>query len=158
MRSTGEFLLGRAPAHALFVGFFGSLLVAMVTRVTQGHSGRLLVMPKVGWFAFVAIQLVALLRIVAEVLPDAPAWQALAALGWLLAFAPWVLRSAAHLPAPARRRQAGLSAMSMMVFYPQIKTVHVAAVLCSGSLFFAARRAGAGRQAGAGRWRRRCAT
>ena len=26
--------------------------------------------------------------------------------------------------------------MSMMVFYPQIKTVHIAAVLCSGSLFF----------------------
>ena len=36
----GDFILGRAPAHALFVGFFGSLLVAMVTRVTQGHSGR----------------------------------------------------------------------------------------------------------------------
>src|SRR5690606_24262730 len=31
---------GRAPAHALYVGFFGSLLVAMVTRVPQGHSGR----------------------------------------------------------------------------------------------------------------------
>jgi uncharacterized membrane protein SirB2 len=25
--------------------------------------------------------------------------------------------------------------MSMMVFYPQIKTVHIAAVVCSGSLF-----------------------
>jgi uncharacterized protein involved in response to NO len=53
---TGEFLLGRAPAHALFIGFFGSVLVAMVTRVTQGHSGRPLVMPAVAWFAFVAIQ------------------------------------------------------------------------------------------------------
>jgi uncharacterized protein involved in response to NO len=40
---TGEFALGRAPAHVLFLGFFGSLLVAMVTRVTQGHSGRPLV-------------------------------------------------------------------------------------------------------------------
>ena len=26
--------------------------------------------------------------------------------------------------------------MSMMVFYPQIKSVHIAAVVCSGSLFF----------------------
>ena len=26
--------------------------------------------------------------------------------------------------------------MSMMLFYPQIKTVHIAAVVCSGSLFF----------------------
>ena len=41
---SGEFVLGRAPAHALFIGFFGSLLVAMVTRVTQGHSGRPLVL------------------------------------------------------------------------------------------------------------------
>ena len=89
---TGLFLLGRAPAHALFVGFFGSVLVAMVTRVTQGHSGRKLVMPTAAWFAFVAIQVVTLLRIFAEVLPDGMAWQAVAALGWLVAFAPWVAR------------------------------------------------------------------
>lgn len=89
---TGEFLLGRAPAHALFVGFFGSVLVAMVTRVTQGHSGRALVMPTAAWFAFVAIQLVAVLRVFAEVVADGMAWQAIAAAGWLLAFAPWVAR------------------------------------------------------------------
>lgn len=89
---TGEFLLGRAPAHALFIGFFGSVLVAMVTRVTQGHSGRALVMPAAAWFAFAAIQLVALLRVFAEVVADGMAWQAIAAIGWLLAFAPWVLR------------------------------------------------------------------
>src|SRR3546814_9781155 len=61
--------LGRGPAHALFVGFFGSVLVAMVTRVTQGHSGRSLVMPAAAWFAFVAIQIVAAMRVAAEVLP-----------------------------------------------------------------------------------------
>ena len=90
--STSQFLLGRGPAHALFVGFFGSVLVAMVTRVTQGHSGRKLVMPRAAWFAFAAIQLVALMRIFAEVLPDNMAWQAAAAVGWLVAFAPWVAR------------------------------------------------------------------
>jgi uncharacterized protein involved in response to NO len=89
---TGEFLLGRAPAHALFIGFFGSVLVAMVTRVTQGHSGRALVMPAAARFAFAAIQLVALLRVFAEVMPDGLAWQAVAAIGWLLAFAPWAMR------------------------------------------------------------------
>ena len=89
---TGVFLLARAPAHALFVGFFGSVLVAMVTRVTQGHSGRRLVMPKAAWFAFVAIQVVAVMRVFAEVLPDGAAWQAYAAIGWLVAFAPWVAR------------------------------------------------------------------
>lgn len=89
----GNFILGRAPAHALFIGFFGSLLVAMVTRVTQGHSGRPLVFGGVATFAFVVIQLVSLTRIAAELVPDQMAWHTMAAIGWLLAFAPWVLRS-----------------------------------------------------------------
>ena len=91
--ATGDFVLGRAPAHALFVGYFGSLLVAMVTRVTQGHSGRPLELGHVAGFAFVAVQVVAIVRVLAETLPDAPAWHALAAIGWLVAFAPWVARS-----------------------------------------------------------------
>jgi uncharacterized protein involved in response to NO len=91
---TNEFVLGRAPAHALFIGFFGSLLVAMVTRVTQGHSGRPLVLGRVAAVAFILVQLVAVLRILAEVVPDALAWQAIAAVGWVIAFLPWVLRSA----------------------------------------------------------------
>jgi len=86
------FILGRAPAHALFVGFFGSVLVAMVTRVTQGHSGQAIRMPGVAWFAFVAIQLVAAARILADVSADPGAWWAVAALGWLVALGPWVLR------------------------------------------------------------------
>ncbi len=89
---TGEFILGRAPAHALFIGMFGSLLVAMVTRVTSGHSGRPLRMYPLAWLAFVGIQFVAALRITAEVLPDTLGWQALSALGWLLVLGPWVLR------------------------------------------------------------------
>jgi uncharacterized protein involved in response to NO len=89
---TGAPVLGRAPAHALFIGFFGSVLIAMVTRVTQGHSGRPLVMPAVAWFAFVAIQLVAVARIAAELVPDPYAWFAAASIGWLVALAPWVAR------------------------------------------------------------------
>jgi uncharacterized protein involved in response to NO len=89
----GNFILGRAPAHALFIGFFGSLLVAMVTRVTQGHSGRPLQLGRVAGVAFVLMQLVAIARIVAELTGDPLAWQVIAGLGWLLAFLPWVLRS-----------------------------------------------------------------
>jgi len=89
----GDFELGRAPAHALFIGFFGSLMVAMVTRVTQGHAGRPLQLGRVAGFAFCIIQSVAVLRIFAEVMTDAPLWQAVAALGWIVAFLPWVLRS-----------------------------------------------------------------
>ncbi len=87
-------LLGRAPAHALFIGFFGSALVAMVTRVTQGHSGRPLVMPAAAWFTFGAIQVVALLRTAGEITRDPFAWFAIAAVAWLVAFGPWVVRLA----------------------------------------------------------------
>lgn len=89
----GEYVLGRGPAHALYIGFFGSLLVAMVTRVTQGHSGRPMAMPAAGWFAFAALQLVTLTRVAAEAAPDSYVWQVVAAAGWLMAFLPWVLRS-----------------------------------------------------------------
>lgn len=106
-QATGEFLLGRAPAHALFVGFFGSVLIAMVTRVTQGHSGRRLVMPRTAWFAFAAIQLVAVVRVLAEVVPDGWAWQAAAAVGWLVAFTPWALRMGRIYLAPRQDGRPG---------------------------------------------------
>ncbi len=89
---TGVFWLGRAPAHALFIGFFGSVLIAMVTRVTQGHAGLPLVLPRVAWFAFVAIQVVTVIRVIAELAPDPLLWQTLAAVGWLVALGPWVAR------------------------------------------------------------------
>ena len=98
--ATGEFVLGRAPVHALGIGWFGSMLVAMVTRVTQGHSGRPLEMGGVAWFAFATIQLVTLARIGGELASDPAAWHVAAAIGWLVAFAPWVLRSAAIYLAP----------------------------------------------------------
>ena len=92
--ATGDFVLGRAPVHALTVGYFGSMLVAMVTRVTQGHSGRVLEMGNIAWACFLAMQAVALLRIASDLLPDGPAWLALSALAWVAAFTPWVLRNA----------------------------------------------------------------
>lgn len=92
-RWTGDFVLGRAPVHVLTIGFFGSMLVAMVTRVTQGHSGRPLAMGATAWFAFASLQAVVLLRIVAEVSAGPGPWLLAAAVGWLVAFAPWVGRS-----------------------------------------------------------------
>ncbi len=91
---SGVYAFDRGPAHALFVGFFGSLMVAMVTRVTQGHSGRPLQLGVIPAITFVALQLVAVVRVAADLMPDKMAWQAVAAIGWLLAFLPWVLRSA----------------------------------------------------------------
>lgn len=103
----GAMPLGRGPVHALTIGFFGSVLVAMVTRVTQGHSGQMLLMPAVAWFAFAALQVVAIVRILAETLPDPGLWQALAACGWLLAFTPWVLRNAGIYLRPRRDGKPG---------------------------------------------------
>ena len=130
---SGEFVLGRAPAHALFIGFFGSLLVAMVTRVTQGHSGRPLVLGR--WRRL-------RLRDRAAGRGDARAsrnWSPMRSpgrrsprVGWLLAFLPWVLRSGWIYLTP---RADGQPARSMIEFYPQIKWVHVAAVIASGALF-----------------------
>lgn len=93
LQNAGEFILGRAPAHALFIGFFGSLLVAMVTRVTQGHSGRPLQLGGVAAFAFIVIQITALVRITGEFSQDILIWHSAAGVLWLLAFLPWVLRS-----------------------------------------------------------------
>lgn len=91
---SGTYILGRAPVHAITVGFFGSMLVAMVTRVTQGHSGRPLAMGVIPWITFAALQVVTLVRIVAELAPSPSAWLMVAAIGWLIAFAPWAVRSA----------------------------------------------------------------
>jgi len=104
---TGEWAYARAPAHALYIGYFGSLLVAMVTRVTQGHSGQALELGRTGALAFAGVQLCALVRIAAEARADALAWQATAAALWLLAFLPWVLRSAGIYLRPRADGKAG---------------------------------------------------
>jgi uncharacterized protein involved in response to NO len=87
-------VLGLAPLHVLTIGYFGSMLVAMVTRVTQGHSGRPLQMGAVPWACFVLLQGVVLLRVWAELARDSYLWLIVAACGWLVAFLPWVVRSA----------------------------------------------------------------
>jgi uncharacterized protein involved in response to NO len=92
---TGEWTLGRAPVHALGMGFFGSMLVAMVTRVTMGHSGRPLRMDRVTLTCFIALQVAALSRVLSEIVraPSAVQWFLLASLAfWIAAVATWVGR------------------------------------------------------------------
>jgi len=92
---TGEWFLGRAPVHALGMGFFGGMLVAMVTRVTMGHSGRPLHMDRITLGCFIALQAGAVVRVASEIV-QAPAfvqWLLLGSLGlWLAAVAVWVGR------------------------------------------------------------------
>lgn len=86
--------LGRAPEHALTIGFAGSLIVAMVTRVTQGHSGRPLELPVAGKIAFAGMQAAALARIIAGFRAESGLWLVAAVALFLAALAPWALRNA----------------------------------------------------------------
>jgi uncharacterized protein involved in response to NO len=87
--------LGLAPLHALTIGCFGSLALAMVTRVTCGQSGRTVAADRATWWLFVVFQGAALLRIAAESprSPDVAAWLSVAAIGvWVVAFGGWAAR------------------------------------------------------------------
>jgi uncharacterized protein involved in response to NO len=89
----GNFVFGRAPVHALTIGFFSSMAMAMVTRVALGHSGRKLVMARWQWWALMSLQGVALIRIAAEwpgLAPDV-ANNLIQTSGWLwlITLTPW---------------------------------------------------------------------
>lgn len=92
----GTDIFGRAPLHALGIGFVTSTLIAMVTRVTLGHSGRALAVKAPTWYLFLGISAVALLRIAAELAPvGAYQWLSLvAAAAWLACLVPWAFRYA----------------------------------------------------------------
>jgi uncharacterized protein involved in response to NO len=86
--------LGLAPTHALALGFAASLLVAMVTRVTHGHSGRPLAMVPLAWLAFAAVQLAAGLRIVAAIKGEPGVLLVSGALALAAGLLPWLIRNA----------------------------------------------------------------
>lgn len=86
-------LVGRAPLHALGMGFFGGMLMAMVTRVTLGHSGQPLALDAWNWRLFLLVQAATTLRVAAEFLPPVAAWLSMLAAGaWLAAFGAWAAR------------------------------------------------------------------
>lgn len=78
--------LGLAPLHAYTMGFLGSTLVAMATRVSAGHSGRALAVDTPVWLLFWLLQAAVLGRIMAD-LAGLPVW--LPALAWAAALLPW---------------------------------------------------------------------
>lgn len=92
----GHVVLGLAPLHALAIGFFATLLIGMVSRVTLGHSGRTLAADRLTWLIFLAIQAVALARVAAELAGGS--WMnpllLAASLGWLAVFATWFVKFA----------------------------------------------------------------
>ena len=101
-----EHIWGLAPLHALTIGCFASLVIGMGTRVTLGHSGLPMKVDTPIKLMFAGMQLVALLRVLADMLPtQASYWLYVAAASlWLFCFTPWVLR---YLPAYWRPRADG---------------------------------------------------
>lgn len=63
-------VLGWAPLHALAIGYAASMILAMASRVTLGHSGRALVADQATWLIFVSFQGAVIARIAFELLPD----------------------------------------------------------------------------------------
>ncbi len=98
--ATGGPVLGLGALHALSMGFLGSIMVAMVTRVSCGHSGRALVADRLVWALFWLLQLTVLVRLVAAV-DGAPPWlTGLAALLWAAVVTVWALRYASWYGRP----------------------------------------------------------
>lgn len=82
-------VLGLGALHALNMGFLGSVLLAMVTRVSRGHSGRSLIADGGLWALFCALQVATVMR-VWSAMAQAPTWlnMTIAAL-WLLVMGVW---------------------------------------------------------------------
>ena len=103
----GQFWLGRAPLHALTIGFITSLIIGMSSRVILGHSGRALVADNLTWFCFLSVSILALLRIAAE-LPVLDRMNLtiniVTASSWLILLLPWFLR---YMPMILRARVDG---------------------------------------------------
>ena len=89
--------LGLAPMHAYTMGFLASTMLAMVTRVSCGHGGRVLAADSFIWRLFWLLQLAILARLLGAVLMQVDGLWALAlilaaALGWAIVCSAWGVR------------------------------------------------------------------
>lgn len=104
----GAFLLGRAPLHGMGIGFLASLVIAFVSRVSLGHSGRGLVADQLTWLCFLAFQAVAVLRVLADFPFAGRVWAGplyiTAAVLWVAAAVAW---SGRYVPVYLRPRVDG---------------------------------------------------
>lgn len=104
----GAMSLGLAPLHAFTMGFLGSTLFAMATRVACGHSGRSLLADNWTWMMFWALQAGVVARVLAALVPAAGTPLTLfAAQCWLAAMGAWALRHGRWFLAPRVDGQPG---------------------------------------------------
>jgi uncharacterized protein involved in response to NO len=99
-------LSGAVPAtaglHALTAGAMGAMIMAVVTRVSLGHTGRLLVLPRFVALSYVLVSAGAALRVAAAMMQGHAAASVLVAAGivWASAFALFAIVYAPILMAP----------------------------------------------------------
>ncbi|NML14443.1 NnrS family protein [Azohydromonas caseinilytica] len=87
-----------AALHAYALGFLGTTLLAMASRVTCGHAGRAVVADGVLWTLHQVLQAVVVARMAAALWPAVAHWLlplaalgwAAVGLGWLLRYGPWL--------------------------------------------------------------------
>ncbi|ATN36084.1 short-chain dehydrogenase [Rhizobium sp. ACO-34A] len=76
-----------AIMHVMTVGAMAAMMLAVMTRATRGHTGRQLTSSRLTNASYVAILMAAILRPLADILPDqAMTLYSLAGLAWLTAF------------------------------------------------------------------------
>lgn len=93
--------VGSAGLHALAAGAMGSMILAVMTRVGLGHTGRPLALPRGGAVAYGLVHAAALARVLAALaVENVPLLLVLAAALWSLAFAVFLALYAPILVAP----------------------------------------------------------
>ena len=107
----GSLLAGwpsNAWAHAAGTGAVGCLILGVIARVSLGHTGRPLVLPRGMVMAFVAIQLAALIRVLTafEVIPWHPGIGS-STLLWVVAYGLFLVRYTGVLASPRADGRAG---------------------------------------------------
>jgi len=89
-------ILEEAALHALAIGCYSSLVYAMATRVTLGHSGRALQANSLTYFTFFIFQAVALSRVIMGISGywdyTVVARSYLVGLPWLFCFGIWFVQ------------------------------------------------------------------
>jgi uncharacterized protein involved in response to NO len=99
--TAGELSLGLAPMHAMTMGYLGSTLLAMATRVSSGHGGRPLAADNTAWALYWVLQAAVLLRVLAALWPAATTALALLAVAaWAVACVGWAVRYGAWFGRP----------------------------------------------------------
>src|SRR5690606_22941155 len=97
-----------AWAHAAGTGAIGCLILGVIARVSLGHTGRPLVLPRGMVTAFVFIHLAALIRVLTalEMIPWHPGI-GLGSLLWILAYAIFLFRYTRILASPRADHKPG---------------------------------------------------